>query len=182
MSHLYISTIGLPILLEEICRPIPGLYKSLTDTWMWNWGWGRAISRKGILYIYGIFVAVKLHDIWPMFSMYTLDDKISLQKEAGRSWGICCRIGIPHPREYNFHSVLLSGLPIEPRDILFPVYHIIRVWLTVDICRGWRWWGGTGTPSGRCTSAPHSEPTANITVRSYRSYTVVLKMWKVRTF
>jgi hypothetical protein len=29
---LYISTIGLPILLEEICGPLLGLYKSLTDT------------------------------------------------------------------------------------------------------------------------------------------------------
>jgi hypothetical protein len=32
VSDLYISTIGLAILLEEICRPILGLYKSLTDT------------------------------------------------------------------------------------------------------------------------------------------------------
>jgi hypothetical protein len=32
VSDLHISTIGLPILLEEICRPILGLYKSLTDT------------------------------------------------------------------------------------------------------------------------------------------------------
>ncbi len=32
VSDLYISTIGLPILQEEICRPILGLYKSLTDT------------------------------------------------------------------------------------------------------------------------------------------------------
>jgi hypothetical protein len=32
VSDLYISTIGLPILLEEICRPILGLYKLLTDT------------------------------------------------------------------------------------------------------------------------------------------------------
>jgi hypothetical protein len=32
MSDLYIPTVGLPILLEEICRPILGLYKSLTDT------------------------------------------------------------------------------------------------------------------------------------------------------
>ncbi len=31
MSGLYIPTIGLPILLEEICRPILGMYKSLTD-------------------------------------------------------------------------------------------------------------------------------------------------------
>jgi hypothetical protein len=45
---LYIPKIGLPILLEEICRPILGLYKSLTYTRMWNWGWGRAIPRKGI--------------------------------------------------------------------------------------------------------------------------------------
>ncbi len=33
---LYIPTIGLPILLEEICRPLLGPYKSLTDTWMWK--------------------------------------------------------------------------------------------------------------------------------------------------
>ncbi len=33
VSDIYdIPTIGLPILLEEICRPILGLYKSLTDT------------------------------------------------------------------------------------------------------------------------------------------------------
>jgi hypothetical protein len=32
VSDLYILTIGLPILLEEICRLILGLYKSLTDT------------------------------------------------------------------------------------------------------------------------------------------------------
>jgi hypothetical protein len=32
VSDLYIPTIGLSILLEEICRSILGLYKSLTDT------------------------------------------------------------------------------------------------------------------------------------------------------
>ena len=32
VSDLYTPTMGLPILLEEICRPILGLYKSLTDT------------------------------------------------------------------------------------------------------------------------------------------------------
>jgi hypothetical protein len=32
VSDLYIPTIILPILLEEICRPILGIYKSLTDT------------------------------------------------------------------------------------------------------------------------------------------------------
>ncbi len=32
VSNLYIPTIGLPILLEETCRPILGQYKSLTDT------------------------------------------------------------------------------------------------------------------------------------------------------
>ncbi len=31
-TYTYIPTIGLPNLLEEICRPILGLYKSLTDT------------------------------------------------------------------------------------------------------------------------------------------------------
>jgi hypothetical protein len=32
VSDLYIPTIYLPILLEEICRLILGLYKSLTET------------------------------------------------------------------------------------------------------------------------------------------------------
>jgi hypothetical protein len=38
VSDLYILTIGLPILLEEICRLILGLYKSLTDTCMLKLG------------------------------------------------------------------------------------------------------------------------------------------------
>ncbi len=32
VSDFYIPTVGLPILLMEICRPILGLYKPLTDT------------------------------------------------------------------------------------------------------------------------------------------------------
>ncbi len=32
VSELYISTMGLPFLLEEICGPMLGIYKSLTDT------------------------------------------------------------------------------------------------------------------------------------------------------
>jgi len=32
VSELYIPTMGLPVLLEEICRLILGIYKSLTDT------------------------------------------------------------------------------------------------------------------------------------------------------
>jgi hypothetical protein len=31
VSELYIPTMGLPFLLEEICGPILGIYKSLTD-------------------------------------------------------------------------------------------------------------------------------------------------------
>ncbi len=38
VSELYISTMGLPFLLEEISGPILGIYKSLTDTWMWKLG------------------------------------------------------------------------------------------------------------------------------------------------
>ncbi len=38
VSDLYIPTIDLPFLLQEICGPILGIYKSLTDTWMWKLG------------------------------------------------------------------------------------------------------------------------------------------------
>ncbi len=49
VSDLYITTIGLPILLKEIWRPILGLYKSLKNMHeCGNWGWGRVIPRKGI--------------------------------------------------------------------------------------------------------------------------------------
>jgi hypothetical protein len=57
VSDLYIPTIGLPILLEEICRPILGLFKSLTDTWMLKLGLMPRYSQKKE-YIKGIFVAV----------------------------------------------------------------------------------------------------------------------------
>ncbi len=47
VSDLNIPTIGLPILLEEICRPILGLCNRSQTHECWNWGWGRAIPRKG---------------------------------------------------------------------------------------------------------------------------------------
>jgi len=37
-SDLYIPRIDLPILLQEICGPILGINKSLTDTWMKKFG------------------------------------------------------------------------------------------------------------------------------------------------
>ncbi len=46
VSDLYIPTIGLPILLEEICRPILELYKSLTDKLMWKLGPRPHYSQK----------------------------------------------------------------------------------------------------------------------------------------
>jgi hypothetical protein len=46
VSDLYIPMISLPILLEEICRPILGLYKSLTDTCMWKLGLRPRYSQK----------------------------------------------------------------------------------------------------------------------------------------
>ncbi len=46
VSDLYIPTIGLLILLEEICRPILGLYKSITDTRMWKMGLRPRYSQK----------------------------------------------------------------------------------------------------------------------------------------
>ncbi len=46
ISDLYIPTIDLPILLQEICGPILGIYKSLTDTWMWKLGLRPGNSNK----------------------------------------------------------------------------------------------------------------------------------------
>jgi hypothetical protein len=58
VSDLYIPTIGLPILLEEICSPLLGLYKSLRHM-------NVEIGAEAVLfpekeYINGIFVAVRI--------------------------------------------------------------------------------------------------------------------------
>ncbi len=54
MSELYIPTMGLPVLLEKICR-LSWEYRNRSQTHeCGNWGWGRAIPRKA--YINGIAV------------------------------------------------------------------------------------------------------------------------------
>ncbi len=56
-NFIHIPTMGLPVLLEEICsRLILGIYKSLKDTWMWKLGLMPLFPEKE--YIYGIAVAV----------------------------------------------------------------------------------------------------------------------------
>ncbi len=52
VSELYIPTMALPFLLEEICGPILGKYKSLTNTWM--------LKFPEKEYINGIAVAVQI--------------------------------------------------------------------------------------------------------------------------
>ncbi len=46
VREFYILTMGLHILLQEICGPILGLYKSLTDKWMWKMGLRPRNSQK----------------------------------------------------------------------------------------------------------------------------------------
>ncbi len=46
VSLLHIPTMGLPFLLEEICGPILGVYKSPTVTWMWKLGLRPRNSQK----------------------------------------------------------------------------------------------------------------------------------------
>ncbi len=49
VSDLYIPTIDLPILLQEICGPILGIYKALTDTRMWKLGLRPRNAQKRII-------------------------------------------------------------------------------------------------------------------------------------
>jgi hypothetical protein len=46
VSELYIPMMGLPVLLEEICRLILGIYKSLKDTCKWKLGLRPRCSQK----------------------------------------------------------------------------------------------------------------------------------------
>ncbi len=57
VSEVYIPTTGLPFLLEEICGPILGIYKSLTDTECGNGAEATQFPEKE--YINGITVAVQ---------------------------------------------------------------------------------------------------------------------------
>ncbi len=47
VSELYMPMMGLPVLLEEICRSWEYINRSKTHE-CGNWGWGRAIPRKGL--------------------------------------------------------------------------------------------------------------------------------------
>ncbi len=57
VRDLYIPTNHLPILLQEICGPILGIYKALAETWMWKLGLRPSNPQKRE-YINEVFVAV----------------------------------------------------------------------------------------------------------------------------
>jgi hypothetical protein len=59
VSELYIPTMGLPFLLEEICGPILGIYESLTDTMNVEIG-AEAAQFPEKEYMNGIAVAVQV--------------------------------------------------------------------------------------------------------------------------
>jgi hypothetical protein len=67
LIHLWeIYIFPLPILLQGICGPILGIYKSLTDTWMWKFGLRPRNSQKrntlmGFLYSVVIIIMVSIH-------------------------------------------------------------------------------------------------------------------------
>ncbi len=78
MSDLYIPTIGLPILLEEICRPILGLYKIAHRLMNVEIGAEAALLPEKD-YISWIFVAVYGTRIWCSYKLLFLDN---LQKDV----------------------------------------------------------------------------------------------------
>ncbi len=83
---------------REICRPIQGIYKSLTCTHeCGNWDWGRAIARKGI------------HK-WDFPSSVDSTFKVTLTSQSGEKWfwlffGWCPSQNLikkrPRPLAYN---------------------------------------------------------------------------------
>ncbi len=92
-SDLYNPTIGLPIQLEEICRPILGLYKSLTDTWMWKLGLRARYSQK------------RNTEVGFSLQCSTVICFVSI----GAKFGICAIVGMEHFLKLKFpHSSVPS--------------------------------------------------------------------------
>ncbi len=78
VSDLYIPTIDLTILLQEICGPTLGLhiYKSLTDTWMRKWDWGQAVPRKRI-HQWGFCCSVVIQEPYNRTKIYIIIHKFT---------------------------------------------------------------------------------------------------------
>ncbi len=79
VSELYIPTMGLPFLLEEICGLMLGIYKSLTDIWMWKLGLRPRNSQKRN--INGIVIAVyrtynTQHMLHKRYDLFGFDSEI----------------------------------------------------------------------------------------------------------
>ncbi len=92
VSHLYISTIGLPILLEEICWPILGLYKSLTDTWMLKLGLRPRYSQKRNTYMW-----------------FSLQCRLNAKRPLLSSAGCHTQLDGQHHPLRTYHVVSLQG-------------------------------------------------------------------------
>ncbi len=97
VSNLYIHTIDLPILLQEICGPILEICKSLTDKWVEIGTEAEQFSEKE--YINGIIVAV------------------SISKEAHDSCRFCCWNICGQHFSTKVHKLMDAALLLPKKDV-----------------------------------------------------------------
>ncbi len=100
---------------REICGPILGKYKSLTTLECGNWDWGRAIPRKGIQYIKGIFLAVQSHQSG---SSRLCRLRFLCRRQAKRKTGAFSSLISFKPRDRGLCRVRLCAMPFKTNKFL----------------------------------------------------------------
>ncbi len=96
VSELYIPRMGLPVLLEDICRLILWIYKSLKDTWMWKLGLRPRYSQKRniwtelplqcILCSCILFYRTSVSNYYTVLQLNTTIKQVECSKSLGLNW------------------------------------------------------------------------------------------------
>ncbi len=153
MSELYIPTMGLPFLLEEICGPILEYINRSQTHECGNWGWGRAIPRKGIYkrncrcsapigYISSSLNLCPLSYIYPTLHLYPLLNSYKSQSlhlyplfiAAGLQHCICIIFFVATDFQHYICIFFFSAADLKHYTCMYSLLYSCRS-LTLHLCR-----------------------------------------------
>ncbi len=136
------ASVPISTLLEEICRPILGLYKSLTETWIWKLGLRPRYSRKRNTLVEFSLQCPKTEGTKPKAArccIINLGHIGTVRHRPGPEWGTW-----GNPQELNWFLPLIKTLR-RMRTLCDPAQTQVwseQVWLdTTFISQGSQSWG-----------------------------------------